>query len=137
MAGKAPGAEHHLVPGDSLRVPGSSGESRGVGVRGAPHRKETSDVSALQEAPQKCFKRFARTRPWGTGDLPGPFTPPFPRGTSTALSPATGLSCHPPSPTHPEEAWGPQPPCAAGPVPRGPHVLAHVCACLCVSVAVS
>lgn len=94
---------------------------------------ETGDISLVQEASEKCFKRFAQIRQWGAGDLTQPFPTTFPQSDIHCLVTSDGTyTSHLP----PEEAWGPHLPRATGLVPRSSHVLAHVCACLCVSCCV-
>lgn len=78
--GRLWGQKHHsLVPQGKPEGPRGSGESS-VGSRDWPLiGTETSDISILQEASEKGFKRFAQIRQWGAGDLTRPFPTVFPQ----------------------------------------------------------
>ncbi|KAF6109845.1 hypothetical protein HJG60_011036 [Phyllostomus discolor] len=118
-------------PRDSLRVSGALQRAAWGGGLGPSLGTETGADSVFQEAPKKCFKKLAQTRQWGAGDLPPPFHAILPQSDIHCLVTSDGTCPVTPTPS-PEKAWGPQPSLCHRPVLRSSHVLAHVCACLCV-----
>lgn len=127
VAGKALGAEHHLVPRGQPEGPRGLWRERG-GRSGGPltgRKPATSPLS--RRRPRSALSGLHGPGRGEQGTSLGLSHPP------SALSPATGLSCHPPprgsmgTPASLCRRPGPaQPPCACS------RVCVSVCVCCCV-----